>query len=30
MSKIILNNVRLSFPQLWTPKQVNNEGKPAF
>lgn len=26
----MLKNVRLAFPQLWTPTQVNGEGKPAF
>lgn len=27
---VMLKNVRLAFPQLWTPTQVNGEGKPAF
>ncbi len=27
---IMLTNVRLAFPQIFTPSQVNNEGKPAF
>ena len=27
---VMLTNVRLAFPQLWTPDQVNGEGKPAF
>ncbi len=27
---IMLNDVRVAFPQLWTPAQVNGEGKPAF
>jgi hypothetical protein len=28
--KIHLNNVRLTFPTLWEPKQVNNQGDPKF
>lgn len=28
--KIRLNNVRIAFPELWTPKAVNGEGEPAF
>lgn len=28
--QITLRNVRLAFPELWEPKQVNGEGKPAF
>ena len=28
--KILLNNVRLAFPQLFEAKTVNGEGKPAF
>ncbi|KKK82969.1 hypothetical protein LCGC14_2798080 [marine sediment metagenome] len=27
---IMLPNVRMAFPQIFTPSQVNNEGKPAF
>lgn len=27
---VMLSNVRLAFPQLWTATQVNGEGKPAF
>ena len=27
---IMLTNVRLAFPQLWTPQQVNGQGKAAF
>lgn len=27
---VMLSNVRLAFPQLWDPTQVNGEGKPAF
>ena len=27
---VMLKNVRLAFPQIFTPSQVNNEGKPAF
>lgn len=27
--KIMIQNVRLAFPQLWEPQQVNGEGKPA-
>jgi hypothetical protein len=30
MSKVILNDVRLAFPQLFEAAQVNGEGKPAF
>lgn len=30
MSIIQLRNVRLAFPELWSAKQVNGEGDPAF
>lgn len=28
--EIMLNNVRLAFPTLWTPQRVNNQGEPRF
>jgi hypothetical protein len=28
--QIHLKNVRLAFPQLWEPKQVNGQGEPAY
>lgn len=27
---LLLTNVRIAFPTLWTPQRVNNEGKAAF
>lgn len=30
MATIVLKNVRLAFPTLWTPERVNDEGEPAF
>ncbi len=30
MSKVMIQNVRLAFPQLWEPKSVNGEGEPAY
>lgn len=28
--RLMLNNVRLAFPQLWVAQKVNGEGEPAF
>lgn len=30
MAKIVLKNVRLSFPDLWVPKQYNNQGTARY
>lgn len=30
MAKVTLKNVRLTFPVLWEPKQVNGQGDPKF